>query len=204
MFFSLYIPIAVFIIAPIKLAERYSDIKRLGLYLPTSILLPSKADLTDRLDTIFSSLINTAQQSHISVPVALLGEHHLLLEMLTVLLHNLQICICKSLTCYNCTHSAQTRRTSSSKPNLCTFEGIISRRSSFTDKIGCHHSLTSHRTWAASSPKWRGNHEFRRTWFCRVLTTYSHRLHNYKQILRKLKFVCNASQSKQWHTVRTV
>jgi len=45
--------------------------KRLGLYSPASIPLPSKADLTDRLDTIFSSFINTVQQSHISVPVAL-------------------------------------------------------------------------------------------------------------------------------------
>lgn len=80
--------------------------KRLGLYLPTSIPLPSKADLTDRLDTIFSSFINTVQQSHISVPVVLLGEHHLLLETLTVLLHNLQICSCKSLTFCNCTRSA--------------------------------------------------------------------------------------------------
>lgn len=105
---------------------------RLGLYLPTSIPLPSKANLTDRLDTGFSSFINIVQQSHNSVPVALLGEHHLLLEMLTVLLHSLQICSCKPLTFCNCTHSAQTRRAFSSKPNWCTFEVIISRHYPFT------------------------------------------------------------------------
>lgn len=156
---------------------------RLGLYLPTSIPLPSKANLTDRLDTVFSSFINIVQQSHNSVPVALLGEHHLLLEMLTVLLHSLQICSCKPLTFCNCTHSAQTRRAFSSKfkrVHLWTYNiQTLSFHNDPTDIIVYHHSVTTRRMLLSFDiiPSKQGeNHPRHRTWSFRVQTIYGHGL----------------------------
>lgn len=180
--------------------------KRPGLYSPASIPPPSKADLTDRLDTIFSSFINAVQQSHLSVPVALLGENCLLLEMLTVLLHNLPVCSCKSLTFCHCTCSAQTRRAFSSTPNLYASELRISRPYLFTmiqliesyviiawRLTACFHLQHHPNRKRITHITGHGPSEFKQ-----------YMAADYEQVQQKLKRAHSAPQPEQWHAVRTV